>query len=110
MEGPSIRSFPRMSLQNPVELRVGTKSIRIQRAVGNLSVGGLFVNAEDLPVNAGVHVKIAAAHPFEAEGVVRFSEPQGGGVGIEFTAITDANRKRLDELIAELTRKEVLAS
>lgn len=109
MEGPSIRSFPRMSLRNPVELSAGSRTIRIEKAVGNLSVGGLFVNAGDLPLNSAVRVKIAAARPFEAEGVVRSSEPQGG-VGIEFTAMTDANRKRLDELIAELTAKEILAS
>lgn len=109
MEGPSIRCFPRISLRNPVELRVGNKVIRIQEAVGNLSAGGLFINAEDVPVSAAIHVKISAAHPFEAEGIVRFCEPQGG-VGIEFTSITNANRKRLDELIVELTEKEVLAS
>lgn len=110
MEGPSIRSSPRISLRDPVEIRVGKRTIRIPKALGNLSAGGLFVNAEELPVNTAVQVKIAAARPFEAEGVVRFSEPQGGGVGIEFTAITDANRKRLDALIVELTKKEVLAS
>lgn len=109
MEGPSIRSFPRISLGNPVELRVQNKTIRIREPIGNLSAGGLFVNAAELLVNTPVHIKIAAAHPFEAEGVVRFCESQGG-VGIEFTSITDANRKRLDELIVELTKKEVLAS
>ena len=108
MEGPSLRSFPRLPLRNPVEIRVGSRTIRIEKAVGDLSVGGLFVNAEGLPLNADVHIKIAATRPFEAEGVVR--ETHAGGVGIEFTAITEANRKRLDELIAALTQKEVLAS
>lgn len=108
MEGPSLRSFPRMLLQNPVELRVGSRTIRIEKAMGNLSAGGLFVNAEGLPLNSAVHVKIAAARPFEAEGVVR--ETHASGVGIEFTSITEANHKRLDELIAALTQKEVLAS
>ena len=110
MKGPSLRSFPRMSLRNPIELRAGSRTLRIEKAVGNLSVGGLFVNAGDLPLNTPVGVKIAATHPFEAEGVVRFCDPEGGGVGIEFTRITDANRKRLDKLIAALTQKEVLAS
>ena len=108
MEGPSVRSFPRMDLRNAVELRAGSKTIRVEKAVGNLSVGGLYVNAENLPLEASVHVKIVARHPFEAEGVVR--ESHAGGVGIEFTSISEANRKRLDELIAELLKREVLAS
>jgi len=108
MEGPSLRSTPRMELRNPIELRLENKTIRIPKPVGNLSVGGLFVNAQPVPLDTPVHVKVAAAHPFEADGVVR--EVHGNGLGIEFTAITDANRKRLDELIVELTKKELLAS
>jgi len=110
MEGPCIRHSPRIFLRNPVELRVGNKAIRIKEAVGNLSTGGLFINTAEMPVNTIVHVKIAAVRPFEADGVVRFCEPQGGGVGIEFTTITDDNRKRLDDIIVELTKNEVLAS
>ena len=110
MEGPSIRRFPRMSLGNPIDLRVGERTIRIENPVGNLSVGGLFVHTEDLPVDTHVHVKIDALHPIEADGVVRFCEPRGEGLGIEFTAVTEANHKYLDELIAELTLKGVLAS
>ena len=110
MEGPSIRRFPRTCLRTPVELRVGEQTIHIEKAVGNLSPGGLFVNAGELPVNTNVHVRIAAVHPFEADGVVRFCEPHDGGVGIEFTNITDANRRYLDDLIAELARTELLAS
>jgi hypothetical protein len=96
-------------LRNPIELRVGNRTIRLKNAFGNLSAGGLFIQAADLPVNTPVHVKIAAATPFEADGVVRVSEPHSG-VGIEFTTITEANRKRLDELIGELVNKEALAS
>jgi hypothetical protein len=99
-----------MPLRNPVELRLENKTIRIRNPVGNLSVGGLFVHAQPIPLDTPVHVRVAAAHPFEADGVVRFCEPQGDGLGIEFTTITDANRKRLDELIVELTKKEQLAS
>ncbi len=108
MEGPSLRSFPRMPLGNPVELRLEKETIRIPNPVGNLSVGGLFVHAQAIPLDTPVHVKVAAAHPFEADGVVR--EAHGDGLGIEFITVTDANRKRLDELILELTRKELLAS
>lgn len=106
MEGPSIRAFPRLPLRHAVELRFNHRTLRLKDALGNLSVGGLFIQARKLPLNVPVHVKIAARSAFEAEGVVRFSEARGGGVGIEFTAITEANRKRLDRLIEELTREE----
>ena len=106
MEGPSLRNAPRMLLHNPIELRVGDRTIRIKDAVGNLSVRGLFINFADLPVNTTVHVKIPARDTFEADGVVRFCEPRGGGIGIEFTTITELNRKHLEALIALLTEKE----
>lgn len=103
MEGPSLRSFPRLSFERRIELRLNRRTIRTREA-GNLSAGGVFVHARGLPLGSPVHVKIAAAHPFEAEGVVRYSG--AGGVGIEFTAITEANRQRFDQLIEELTREE----
>lgn len=108
MEGPSIRSCPRTLFCCPVELRVGKKTIRLKQALGNLSPGGLYVNTEALPANTAVHVKIVAVPPFEADGVVRFSD--SGGVGIEFLTVTRANRKRLDELIAEMMQQEPLPS
>lgn len=117
MEGPHLRRSPRTALCCATELRAGKKAIRLEQAVGNLSAGGLFVNAHELPVNTAVHIKMEAAPfraslqdepAFEAEGVVRFCE--AGGVGIEFTGITEANRRRLAELIAEFTQREVLAS
>ncbi|MFQ5926318.1 MAG: PilZ domain-containing protein [Terriglobia bacterium] len=109
MEGPNLlRSSPRTLLCCPVELRVGEKTIRLEQAIGNLSAGGLFVNAEALPLNTAVHVKIAAKPPFKAKGVVRFCD--AGGVGIEFTSLTPPNRQRLEELIAEFTHRETLAS
>lgn len=108
MEGPNLRSYPRTLLCCPVELRVGDKTLRLQKAVGNLSPSGLFVNAPGLPLNSAVHIRIVATPPFEADGVVRFCE--AGGVGIEFTTLTKANRQRLDELIAESVHRETLAS
>lgn len=108
MEGPSLRSSPRTLLCCPIELRVGNQTIRLKQATGNLSVGGLFISAGELPVNTPVHVKMAATPPFEAEGVVRFCD--AGGIGIEFTTLTEANRRRLGELIAEFTQRETLAS
>ena len=106
MEGPNLRSFPRTMLCCPVELRVGDRTIRREQALGNLSAHGLFLQAEKLPVNTVVHIKIAAALPVEVDGVVRFC--QADGVGIEFTASTKADLQRLGELIAEFTRRETL--
>lgn len=107
MEGPSIRTFPRMELRNPIELRSGDKTLRIEEPLGNLSVGGLFVNCKDLPIDAEVHVRILAPQPFEADGVVRFVQPDHSGVGIEFVKITGPDRQRLDRLIADLTRRGI---
>lgn len=106
MEGPCIREFPRTLLDSPVELRVGDRSIAIEKAAGNLSVGGLFVKAKSLPSETPVRIRIAAPLLFEADGVVRYSGGNGrDGVGIKFTLINQTNRKRLDDLIGELTRK-----
>ena len=108
MEGPDLRSYPRTLFSCPVELRVGGKTIRLKQALGNLSVHGLFLHAEPLPVNAAVHVRIAAAHPAEFDGVVRFCDAEG--VHIEFIAITEDGRLRLYDLIAEFAPKERLSS
>ena len=108
MEGPNLRSFPRTMFTCPVELSVGKKTIRLKQALGNLSVHGLFLHTEALPVNAAVHVRIAAAHPAEFDGVVRFCDAEG--VHIEFIAITEDGRLRLYDLIAEFAPKERLSS
>lgn len=106
MEGPSMRSFPRMMLLNPLELRLAKRAIRLKKARGNLSAGGLFVEGQDLPVGTSVVVKIGGPAPVEVEGVVRFREGNGhGGVGIEFTAVDQSERRHLDELIRDLTRQ-----
>jgi hypothetical protein len=101
MDGPSIRSFPRIELHTPLELRTNGTAIRLQGS--NVSAGGLFVESEDLPLGTTVHVTIAGVHPFEADGVVRYHSD--GGVGIEFVPMTEPVRRGLDKLIAELTAK-----
>ena len=108
MEGPNLRSCPRTLFSCPVELRVGKKTVRLQQALGNLSIHGLFLHAEALPVGGPVRIKIAAVPRFEVEGVVRYCEPDG--VHIEFAEVTEANRRRLEELIAEFAVKEPLPS
>ena len=106
MEGPNLRSASRTSLCCPVELRVGKHAIQVVPAVGDLSVRGLFVNAEGLPVDTAVHIRMTAGPALEAEGVVRFSQAES--IGIEFTALTEANRRRLEQRIAEFVEKETL--
>ena len=108
MEGPDLRSYPRTLFSCPVELRVGGKTIRLEQALGNLSVHGLFLQAEPLPLNASVRIRIAATHPAEFAGVVRFCDAEG--VHIEFLAITEADRRHLYDLIAEFAPKERLSS
>lgn len=106
MEGPMMRNFPRMRLDFPVELGLSGRAIRLPQSCGNLSAGGLFLDGQDLPEGTPVHVKISARQPFEAEGVIRYREGNGNsGIGIEFTDLSEAERRRLENLIAELTRK-----
>src|SRR3990172_10400145 len=54
VEGPSLREYPRMVLDKPVELRVEKKAIKVKEA-GNLSVSGLYVEGQKLPVGTAVH-------------------------------------------------------
>jgi len=104
VEGPNLlRGSPRTVFCCPLELLVGGRTIRLEQATGNLSAGGLFVEAQELPLNSAVHIKIAAPPPFEADGIVRFCDADG--VGIEFTSVAAAQRQRLDQLIAEFARK-----
>ncbi len=110
MEGPSLREYPRMVLAKPVELRVEKKAIKMKEA-GNLSVSGLYVEGEKLPVGTAVHVTVSSSPPVDVDGVVRYAGDNGHpGVGIEFTHVTEANRKRLELLIADITRQGAPAS
>ena len=109
MEGPSIRTSPRMQFRDPIELQAEGKTRRIEKAQANLSVGGLWVKSEPLPLHTPVHVRIDASHPFEADGVVRFSDAEQG-LGIQFVGLSKVNRKMLNQLIAELTRDGVPAA
>lgn len=107
MEGPSFRKCPRTLLGGSVEILAGERAIRIERAVGDLCTGGMCIVAESLPVETPVRIRMAAGVKFEAEGVVRSCD--AGGIHIEFTRMTRANRQRLDQLIAEFVPREVRA-
>jgi len=108
MEGPSLRMFPRMLLDKPVELQVGGDTIRIENSPSNLSMGGLFVRRGDLPVGTPVHVRIKGSR-FEADGQIRHVEPDGSGAGIGFNDL-NGNRQALYDLIKELTERGLPAA
>ncbi len=110
MEGSSMRTFPRMVLDRPVELQIGKDTIRIENPANNLSAGGLFVRRGDLPVGTSVHVRIVARNPFEADGQIRYSEPSQSGTGIGFAALSDGSREALNELIEDLTKRGLPAA
>jgi len=109
MEGSSMRSFPRMSIDKPVEVRVGDRTICVEHPANNLSAGGLFVGRADLPVGAPVHVKIPVNHHFfEADGQIQGASECGAGIG--FTSVAGVNRQALDDLIEELTLRGLPAA
>jgi hypothetical protein len=111
MEGTSTRTFPRMLLDKPVELEVGERKIQVENPSNNLSVGGLYVRRGNLPVGTAVRVRIPVnRHFFEAEGWIRNCETSDAGVGIGFTALSQANRQALDDLIEELTLRGLPAA
>lgn len=107
MEGSCTRSFPRMSLDQPIELEIGERAIRIDDSGNNLSVGGLFVRRADLPVGSPVLVRIFGRQLFEAQGQVCNSQ---SGAGISFTALSGENRDALEDLIEDLTLRGLPAA
>jgi PilZ domain len=108
MEGSNLLRLPRTLLKCTVELRVGDRKVVLKNAVGNVSVSGIFLESEPLPLGAPVHLKIGTDPPFVLDGVIRNSHL--AGIGIEFTAISASGRKGLDKLIAELAPREILAA
>ena len=108
MEGSNHLRLPRTLIRCPVEIRVCGRRIYLERAEGNLSVGGMFLRVEGLPTNAAMNIAISAVHSFEIDGVIRHSGLSG--VGIEFVSPSEDLRQRICELIAEFTPREVLAN
>src|SRR5215470_449109 len=97
MEGSSMREFPRMVLDKPVELTIGEQQIKVENPSNNLSAGGVFVRRADLPAGTAVRVRIPVnSHHFEADGQIRSVAPREAGAGISFTAAPDGpNPQRL---------------
>ncbi len=110
MEGSSTRTFPRMLLDKRVELDIGPDTVWIENPANNLSIGGLFICRNDLPLGAPVHIRISGRLPFEANGEIRNHEPPGKGVGIVFTSVSERNRDALNDLIEDLTLRGLPAA
>ncbi len=108
MEGPNLRGCPRTLFYGRVELRVGKKKIRLDRVRGDLGIRGVFLHTDPLPVDTALRIKLVGAASPEMEGIVRQCDAEG--LHIEFTGITEPNRRRLDDLIAELAQKEPLCA
>jgi len=109
MEGSSMRMFPRMSLDRPIEVQIGENKFQVENPANNLSVGGVYVRRGDLPIGTPVRVKIAVDHHFfEADGEISASRDSGSGIG--FTALSSASRETLYELIQDLTLKGLPAA
>jgi hypothetical protein len=99
-----------MLLDKPVELKVGTDTIRVENPANNLSVGGLFLRGAGLPVGTAVHVRIAEPRLFEADGRICKSDARESGVGIGFTSLSGGNREALNDLIEDLTLRGLPAA
>jgi hypothetical protein len=110
MEGSNTRTFPRMLLDKPVELQIGSDTIRVENPTNNLSVGGLFLHRSGLPVGASVRVRITEPRPFEAEGRICNGGHGESGAGIGFAALSGGSREALDDLIEDLTLRGLPAA
>ena len=110
MEGSNTRTFPRMLLDRPVEVQIGSDTIRLENPTNNLSVGGLFLRGAGLPVGTPVRVRIAEPHLFEADGRICESDSHEQGLGIGFNPLSVVNRQALNDLIEDLTLRGLPAA
>jgi PilZ domain len=110
MEGTSTRIAPRTALDQPVEVKIGDQTLRVENPSNNLSVGGLFLRRETLPTGTPVHVRISSRQVFEADGQVCNSGNGERGVGIRFASLTDGNLQALYDLIEDLTLRGLPAA
>jgi len=100
LAGTERRRFSRDNCTLAVRLE-GTSRLLSANAQ-NISPGGVFLNVdEDVDLGAMVHVActLRDGHVVHADGVVswkRDAGPEGLGVGVEFVALTDDDRSRLE--------------
>lgn len=105
MEKRNVRKYPRTALSFPVEFGVGENRARGRAAV--LGGGGLFLESHE-PLHAGeiLTLRFRPAKHFsfiEATGRVCY-EVAGKGFAVEFTEISDDDRRRLLRFIHNKTK------
>jgi PilZ domain-containing protein len=82
-----------------------TRSDRAISAVSTLGLGGMFISTPEPPA-VGETVKLLLGVPggdVRATAMVRDSRP-GTGMGVEFTAMGQEDRARLQQLLKRLIR------
>lgn len=99
------RRYERVPLPKGILVAWEHSGKRKVSAVSVLALGGLFISTPD-PPSAGELIKVAFEIPggdVRARAVVCDSRP-GEGMGIQFTAMTQDARARLNQLMKILTR------
>jgi len=101
----TVRRYPRVAIPKGTPVAWEHMGIRRVSIANVLALGGLFISTPH-PPPAGDMIKLLFEVPggeVRARALVRTSEP-GKGMGIEFTAMKQDARARLDRLMKILTR------
>ncbi len=99
------RRYSRIGLPKGILVAWEHSGIRKVSKVSVLALGGLFISTPDPPPN-GDSIKLIFEVPggeVRARALVRDSQP-GKGMGVEFTAMHQEARARLNQLITVLNR------
>lgn len=97
MSGAERRRHRRFAIQAPVEIEWGSETLR--GSVGDLSLGGMFVQTADpLWLHARFSARIQAAEAIAVNCIVRRVVP-GTGMGVEFEGLAEAVRAQVERLL-----------
>ena len=100
---PSRRRFSRVEKPHGVWVYWNCKGLEDTSRVRDLSVGGLFVETEEVrDVGATIRLDFLVQEgQIRAKAVVRHVKP-GSGLGLKFTALTEEDGPRLTALMTRL--------
>ncbi len=94
------RKATRYRFQAPLEIEWG--SARLKGRTRDISVGGMFIEAEDLLwVGAGFRARLATERPLYVDCSVKRVEP-GRGMGVTIALPRDQNQQHFEDLLASL--------
>ncbi|MGA8149738.1 MAG: PilZ domain-containing protein [Terriglobales bacterium] len=99
------RKHPRMKSVNSVELYYGGQTSPVRARTTDISLGGCFVEMPN-PLDKGATLKLALwvrDTKIWAQAKVITSTP-GYGIGVQFTAMSDMDRRQLDQFLESITR------